>query len=189
MPSDQEYRRTEEVLDIQEKYLSDQLKRHENEIAGLRRKRRRRVVLRSLSLFCGVVLVLFGLIDLIAIQNLNANVNNIIIFTLSELIAFPFLRYGLVLFRKMPIEQEISAAVEKFVETQDSVALLREERLKLIRTPIKAARPETQPLLPVEPLVNFDDLATQESSATCPECGENVREGAKICRKCGHLFI
>ncbi len=189
MGSDQDYRRSEELLDLQEKHLSDQLRRHQQEIAALKRKRRRRVVQRSLALFCGVVLMLFGIIDLIVVKELDANFNNILIFTLSEIIAIPFLRSGIVLFRKMPVEQEITAAVEQLVQTQDSISQLRDERLNLIRTPVTSTRTIISPLSKGEKLVSFDEPTPQESSGTCPECGEKVREGSKICRNCGHLFI
>ena len=54
-------------------------------------------------------------------QSLEANINNILIFTLSEIIAIPVLRYGIVLFRKMPVEQELTAAAEQLIQTQDSL--------------------------------------------------------------------
>lgn len=189
MANEQEYRRTEELLDQQEKYLSDQMRRHDQEIAKIRRTRRRRIVQRSLALFCGVLLVLFGIIDLVVVNSLDANFNNIMIFTLSELIAFPFLRYGTVLFRVMPIEQELTAAVEQLVQTQDTLSQVKDEKLKLIRTPVKAARPKAAPdpgraMPPGEEMVSFD-----EPSTVCPECGESIREGTKICRTCGHLFL
>ncbi len=117
MASVQDYRTMEELLDQQEKVLSDQMKRHDREIAKLRRMRRRRIVLRSLALFCGVVLALFGIIDLIVVKTMDANFNNILIFTLSELVAIPFLRFGIVLFRKMPVEQELTAVAEQLVQT------------------------------------------------------------------------
>ena len=126
MASDQDYRRAEELLDLQEKHLSDQLSRNQREIAALRAKRRRRVVQRSLALFSGVVLMLFGFIHLIVVKELDANFNNILIFSLSEIIAIPLLRIGFVMFRKLPVEQEITAAVEQLVQTQDSMSLLRD---------------------------------------------------------------
>ena len=189
MASVQDYRTMEELLDQQEKVLSDQMKRHDREIAKLRRKKRRRIVQRSLALFCGVVLVLFGIIDLIVVKSMDANFNNILIFTLSELVAIPFLRFGIVLFQKMPVEQELTAVAEQLVQTQDSLAHVREEKLKLIRGPVKAVRTNTTPLqgagrAPGEELISFD-----KPSGVCPECGESIREGMKICRNCGHLFI
>jgi len=188
MPTEQEYRRSEEILEIQERFLTDKIKRFEVEIAKLKGTRRRRIVQRSLSLFAGVVLVLFGFIGIIVVQAQDANFNNIIIFTLSEIIAIPLLRYGIVLFRKMPIEQEISAVVAQLVETQDGIAQLREERLRLIRTPVKATRSGPSPFQPGEKLISFDEPQT-ESSERCPDCGQAIQAGTKICRACGHLFI
>jgi hypothetical protein len=189
MASEQENRAMGELLDQQEKVLSDQMKRHDREIARLRRKRRWRIILRSLALFCGVVLVLFGIITLIVVRSMHANFNNVFVFTLSELVAFPFLRFGIVLFQKMPVEQELTTVAEQLVETQDSLAHVREERLKLIRGPVKTEKTNITPLqgagrAPGEQLISFD-----KPSAVCPECGQSVREGMKICRNCGHLFI
>jgi hypothetical protein len=135
------------------------------------------------------VLVLFGIIELIVLKSMDANVNNILVFTLSELVAFPFLRYGIVLFQKMPVEQELTAAAEQLVQTQENLAHVREERLKLIRGPVKTLKTNSIPSqgagqAPGEQLVSFD-----KPSGVCPECGEGVREGMKICRNCGHLFI
>jgi hypothetical protein len=189
MPSEEEYRRAEEALDLQEKYLANQLRRHEQEIAKLRRKRRRRIVQGSLALFSGIVLMMFGFIDLIVVKALDANFNNILIFTLAELIAIPLLRQGIVLFRKMPVEQEITSAAEQLVQTHDSVSQLRDERLKLIRSGITSTRTITLPPPVAEHLVSFDDPIPQQASGVCPECGENIREGTKICRNCGHLFV
>lgn len=189
MLTEEEYRRAEELLNLQEEQFSVQMKRQQKEIAKLKATRRRHIVQRSFSLFGGVVMVLFGFIDLIVVQSLDANFNNIIIFTLSELIAIPLLRYGLVLFRKMPIEEEISSVVAKLVETQDSIAQVREERLKLIRAPIQATRTIITPLPTDEPLVSYDDTPEPDASEHCPDCGESVRAGSKICRNCGHLFI
>ena len=189
MPSEEEYRRTEESIDLQEKYLANQLRRHELEIARLRKKRRRRILLRSLALFSGVVLMLFGFIDLIVVKELDANFNNILIFALSELIAIPLLRQGIVIFRKMPVEQEITSAVEQLVQTQDSVSMLRDERLKLIRGGIQSTRTVTIAPPTGEKLVTFADPTPQATSGVCPECGESIREGSKICRNCGHLFV
>jgi hypothetical protein len=189
MPSEEEYRRTEEALDLQEKYLSNQLRKYEQEIAKLRRKRRRRIVQRSLALLSGVLLMMFGFIDLIVVKALDANFNNILIFTLSELIGIPLVRQGIVLFRKMPVEQEITSAVEQLVQSQDSVSQLRDERLKLIRSGIKSTRTVILPPPVAEHLVSFEGPTPQQASGVCPECGENIREGSKICRNCGHLFV
>jgi hypothetical protein len=189
VPSEQELRRAEEILELQEKYVSDKMTRFEGEIAKLKRKRRRRILQRSVALFAGVVLVLFGFIDLIVVQSLDANFTNILVFTLSELIAIPCLRYGIVLFRTMPVEQELSAVAEQMIHTQDDIAQLRGERLKLIRTPVKSTRVNLTPLQTDEPLITFQEPPTGERSESCPECGQPIRPGMKICRTCGHLFV
>jgi len=189
MPSEQEYRAAEELLDQQEKILAEQVKRQDREILRLKRIRRRRIVLRSVSLFSGVVVMLFGFIDLIVIQAMDANFNNILIFTLSEIIAIPLLRFGVVLFRKMPIEREMTAAVEQLIQVQDGLSHIRNERLALMRNPVKSVRPHAT-FDPGKETKRNEDLVTfDEPSGVCPECGEKIRDGAKICRQCGHLFL
>lgn len=189
MASDKDYRSNLELLDQQEKILLDQVRRQDLDIARLRRKRRRRIVQRSLALFGGIVLALFGIIDLVVVQSLDANINNILIFTLSEIIAIPVLRYGIVLFRKMPVEEELTAAAEQLMETQESLSHVRRERLALMQGPAKTTRADTPPVESTEKVVGERLVTFDQPSNVCPECGESVREGAKICRSCGHLFV
>jgi hypothetical protein len=189
MASEQEYRSSLELLDQQEKIISVQVQRHDREIARLRRKRRRRIIQRSLALFVGIVLALFGIIDLIVVQSLNANITNILVFALSEFIAIPVLRHGIVLFRKMPVEDEITAVAAELVQTQESLAHIREERLALIRTSVKVVRTGAAPARTIENIVGESLVTFDQPSVVCPECGETARAGAKICRSCGHLFL
>jgi hypothetical protein len=187
--SEQDYSTTAEMLDQQEKLCSEQLKRGEREIVRLKRKRNRRIVQRSIALFCGVVIMLFGFIDIIVVKQLDANFNNILIFTLCELLSIPLLRYGLVLFRKLPTEQEITSAVEQLVEIQENLFHIRDEKLKLIRNPVKMVRPGLTLVQPPVETPDADLVTFDEPTKVCPECGEGIREGARICRTCGHLFI
>lgn len=181
--------RSNEVLDLEEKYLNDKLRRQNQAIALLRRKRRRRIVLRSLALFVGLVLVLYGAVDVIVFKSLEATFGNIIFFVLAELIGLPILIQGIVLFRHMPIDREISAAAEQLVEIQDSLSQLRDERSRIAErnaASIKAS-PKTSKL--AEPLITFEEPLKQDESGVCPSCGKEIRKGTKICRNCGHLFI
>jgi predicted RNA-binding Zn-ribbon protein involved in translation (DUF1610 family) len=189
MSTVEESRQIRESLEQQERYYNDQIKKLNAETSRLRGTRRRRIVQRILALFGGIVLCLFGFIDLIVIQSLEAHFNNIIIFTVSELGAIPLIRYGLVLFRTMPIDTEINAVSTKIVEIQDLLEQLRQERLKVMREPVKVVRPATETKLE-PPKVSTDDFILPDQPApVCPECGKEVHENAKICRNCGHLFI
>ena len=165
------------------------MKRDDNEIARLRRTRRWRIILRSVQLFSGIVLALYGFIDLVVVKSLDANFNNILIFTICEIVAIPLMRKGIIMFRKMPIEQEITAAVEQLVHTQENLSNINAERLKLIRGPVKAEKLESN--VPEKTILpKGEDLITFEQPiAVCPECGEGIKDGAKICRNCGHLFV
>ena len=181
--------RTRETLDREERYYLDQLAREEKRIAHLKGTRRRRILQRSVSLFCGIVLMLFGFIDLIVVKSMEANFNNVFIFILAEFVSIPCLRYGLVLFRKMPIEQELTAAAEEVMNIHLSLAQLREERIAMMRTPIREARTIAPAAATAEEFFRTEPTAKQDASLVCPDCGENIQQDTKICRNCGHLFI
>ncbi len=182
--------RTRETLDREERYFLDVLAKQEQTIAKLKRKRRRRIVQRSLSLFGGIVTALFGIINMIFIQALDGNFKNTLIFVVAALVAIPLLRYGMVLFHhKMPVDHELTAAADEVVHTQYNLNHVREERLAIMRNPVKGTRSvgaaKTTSEAAPEPVRANDETA----GPLCPDCGNPVREGAKICRTCGHLFV
>ena len=181
--------RTDDVINIEEKYLKDLARRQNQTMALLRRKRRRRIVLRSMALFVGLVLMLYGVIDIIVFKSLEATFGNILTFVVAELIAIPILIRGIVLFRTMPIDKEISAATEQLVETQDGLSRLRDERLRKSQ-PREQSPDATFRKPPItELLVTFEEASAAEKPGICPSCGRETRKGAKICRNCGHLFV
>jgi hypothetical protein len=189
MAVEYEHLRTEDVLEQQQKFLNDQLERHTRNISKLKARKRRFILYRMVSLFLGIVLMLFGFIDLIVVESLDANFKNIIIFTLSELAAIPLLRYSFVVFRKMSIDQDIDDIAESIVHTQDNLTQLNEERLAILRGPEKQTKTVVRPGMLKENLIDADALLAIEDSKECPDCGKKTPLKASICRNCGHLFI
>ena len=184
-----QHRKTREVIDEQERFLAEQVERYSRNLSLISARKRRLIVYRLVSLFSGIVLMLFGVIDLIVIRDPNAQFQNVIIFTISELLAIPLLRYSLVVFRKLSIDKDINDLAELIALTKEQLAQIRKERLIFMRGPEKerttVAKP---PLLNPDP-VDAADPPSTEDSKECPDCGKTIPRKASICRSCGHLFI
>lgn len=189
MDTNRESLNSEALLDLQQKYLSDQL-RHQNHIVDdLRKTRGRSIIRRSLSLFAGLALILFGIVYLLIMTSFDETVWNILLFGLSLIIGIPLLIPGFVLFRGLPIEKEIITAAGRLIEMQDSLEQLRHERSNKVQAPSFVVEPALQALAVSETLLDTEVPIPENASPVCPECGNEIRSGSKICRKCGHLFI
>jgi hypothetical protein len=175
----------EELLNQQEKMLNDQLGWRNRNLGKKKGQRRRLIFVRMLALFFGIVALMFGFIILFYANKEDANFNNIIIFTVVELAAIPLLKNGINLFRKMPIDQEINDLTELVVETQEGIAQLNEERLKLAR---KSSKPPSvnRAIAVLENLIDANALMDKASIMKCPQCGESIRREATLCIFCGH---
>ncbi len=189
MADRQDGTRTSEVLDLQERYLSDQIKHQHEIIEGLRRKRRRQVAKRSFSLFVGLVLVAYGAIEIALMQSLADQLGTILLVGAAEVAGIPLAVYGFVLFQKLAFDADLSHAAERLVDLQDDLSQVREERKNLAESPettleTTAADPHDDG----KPTAS-QNLATRTSTPVCPECGKEFPEGGKICRNCGHLFV
>ena len=189
MPPKQDVSKANDVFDLQQNYIIGQLKRQNEFIEELRRKRRRTIITKSSALFFGLVLMLYGIIELVFLRSFETSIGNIIMFGVVEVVAIPLFFRGVVLFRGMAFDADLSHAAEKLVDLQDDLVHLREEHARQEDLSAVSSGTRTEDLQDEEEPTPLQASPVRGSSPACPECGKDIQEGARICRNCGHLFV